>query len=133
MVGKRIEVEALEAHFGEQVEGDVGLPRDSIAHDEGVVEADAVEVAVSGEGVKPVEHDGHEAGTGEDFKDGVVSATGVLEAVLTAGPVEEFETGEDVGRIVAGAKVGEDLEDEGLGEAEVEAGECGVDVVVGVV
>lgn len=125
MVGEGGKVEPLEAHFGEQAEGDVGLAGDSVTHDERVVEADAVvAVGVAGEGMEPIEHDGHEVGAGEDLENGMVGDGGVVEVALAAGPIEEPEAGEDVG---TGAEVGEDLEDERLVEAEVEAGEGGVD------
>lgn len=55
-------------------------------------------------------------GVGEDSEDGVVGGTSVAEVGLGVGPVKELEAGVG-GGATAGAEVGEDLKDEGLGEA----------------
>lgn len=129
MVTVRIQVKTLEAHFTEHVECNVGLPGDGVSNDEGVVEADAVEVAAVGaEVVEEVEDKRGEFGAGEDAEDGGEGGAGVVEVGLVAGPVEEFEGGEDVAAV--GGEVAEDAEDEGFGEGrEREGGEGGGEFV----
>lgn len=114
MVTVRIQVKTLEAHFTKHVECNVGFPGDSVPDDEGVVEADAVEeVAAGAEVVEEVEDERGEFGVGEDAEDGGEGVAGVVVAGLVAGPVEEFEGGEDVATV--GGEVAEDAEDEGFG------------------
>lgn len=67
--------------------------------------------------VEEVQHEGHELGLGEDLQDGVEGRAGVVEAGLAAGPVEELEACEHV------FAVAQNLQHEGLGEAEAKLGE----------
>lgn len=99
MIGKGAEVEALETHSSEQVEGVLGAACDGIAEDEGVVETGAsvgaggVPQSGGGEVVEPVEDGIGEAGAGKDAEDGVVGREGVAVGgvPLLGRPVEELE------------------------------------------
>lgn len=64
--------------------------------------------------IEEVQHEGHELGLGEDLQYGVEGGAGVVEARLAASPVEELDAGEHV------FAVAQNLQHEGLGEAQAE-------------
>lgn len=66
----------------------------------------------------------HELRFRQNLEDGMEGGSGVVKPRLAACPVEELEAGENILR--GGAAVGEDLEDKGLGETEVEVGQSKV-------
>lgn len=140
VVGEGVEVEALETHAGEELEGELGFAGDGVADDEGLVEAGVWRGGVRGEekGVagggreeaEPVEDDGDEVGAGEAAEDGVVGGAGVAVAGLAARPVEEAEAEEEErggGRGDDGVgAVAEGLEHEGLGKGDAQVVKGGV-------
>lgn len=64
--------------------------------------------------LKEVEHERHELCLGEDLEDGAERGAGVVEAGLTARPVEELEAGEHI------FAVAQNLQHEGFGESQAE-------------
>lgn len=128
MVAEGVKVQTLETHFTEQVECNFGFSGDGVTDDEGVVESNPVCEYAAAEGVEEVEDQGFEVGACEYAEDGEEGGACVVEVGLPTGPIEELEAGEDVAVV---GECAEDLEDEVLGEREVEGGECGGEVVAG--
>ncbi|WRX34200.1 hypothetical protein QQP08_026687 [Theobroma cacao] len=130
-VGEGIQVKTVEPHSAELLECHLWFPCNGIVHDQRVVLSDLVNVPM-GHIILQELFKRHrlELRFRKNLEDGMEGGSGVVEPRLAACPVEELEAGENVA-LRGGVAIGEDLEDKGLGESEVEVGQPGGCIVHG--